>query len=68
MPTATNAVEISSQKKSDWALFSNAFLAGDSSADDEVCMTRANWHKLLMFLALMGLLIVGDTLYSLRKK
>lgn len=48
MPTATNALETKSQKKSDWALFSSAFLAGDSIADDEVCRMKANWKKLLI--------------------
>ncbi len=68
MPIATNAVATKSQKKSDWALFSSAFLAGDSSADDEVCKMRTNWHKLLVFMAIIGLLIGGDAIRSWRRK
>jgi hypothetical protein len=68
IPIATNAVAPKSQKKSDWALSSSAFLADDSSADDEVCKMSANWHKLLVFMALIGLFLAGDAIRSWWRK
>jgi hypothetical protein len=67
MPTATNAVEIKSQVKSDCPLASSAFLAGDSSAD-EVCRMRASWYKLLVFMAIVYAWIIADAVYAWWKK
>ena len=37
-------------------------------ACDEVCRMSANWHKLLGFMALIGILIAGDAIRSWLRK